>query len=80
MRLDDAAGAVVEGGSGAELLAEEETGLSLVVGCGSGAVDCVSHGVRSENGSESTRGNLFGFLGVGWTKDVSESRDGIFCD
>jgi hypothetical protein len=79
VRLDDAAGAVVEGSGGAKLLTEEETGLSLVVGGGRGAVDCVSHGVRSENSSESTRGDLFSFLGVGWTKDVSESRDGIFC-
>jgi len=70
--LDDAAGAVIKSSGWSELLAEELTGLLLVISFGSGAVDGVSQGIGAKSSSESSGSRLLGLLCVSWAKDFSE--------
>ena len=80
MGLDNAAGAVVESCGGAERLSEELSSFLLEVSFCSRSVDCVSHGVGSKCSSKRVWSNLLGFLGISWTKDISEPRDSSLRD
>ena len=80
MRLDNAAGAVVESCSGAKRLSEELSSFLLIVSFCSRPVDCVSHCIRSECSSKRVWSSLLGFLSIGWTKDISESGDSSLRD
>ena len=76
MRLDDAAGAVVEGSRWSKRLAEELPAFLLVVSLGGTAMDGVSHGVRAESSSETPWSSFLGILSVSWADKIAETTNG----
>ena len=80
MGLNNAAGAVVESSSGGKRPSEELSSLLLIVSFASRPVDCVSHSIRSKCSSKRVWSNLLGFLGIGWTKNISKFGDSSLRD
>ena len=77
MRLNDAASAVVEGCSWAELTREVKSSLSSEVSSRSRAMEGVPHSISAEPGSQGGWSISLGGGSISWSKNTSECLDGI---
>ena len=77
MRLDHAASAVVEGGSGSKLVGEVQGSFSVEVSSGGRSVQSISHGISTEFGTQRAWRLSLGLGGISWSKDASELFNGV---
>ena len=80
VRLDDAAGAVIESSCWRELLWKVKLRFFGEVALVSGSVDSISHSIRSKSSSQGVWGISLSVLRVGWAKSRSQRVDSIVLD